>query len=271
MKIFRNLLIFAAVLSAPLLIGTAVLAATPLTETTTCPVGQQPVQDNPLAGTSESHTCCPAGTNPNDGSCFFSKYVNPLVKVLTGLVGLAVTAGIIMGGIQYAGSAGNPQKSDAGKKKITGSIYALLIFMFLYSALQFLSPAGLNGAKLSSGQTPNADNCSTEFLGLKPWFAYLPAQKFDKDCDIINFSLLGNNGQNSDLLPVALALLDDLLRIAGLVAVVFVIVGGVQYVTSQGEPDRTRQAQSSILNALIGLIVALVAAALVSFLGNRLS
>lgn len=51
----------------------------------------------------------------------------------------------------------------------------------------------------------------------------------------------------------------------------FVIVGAAKYITSQGEPDRAKQARDSIINALIGLAIAIVAAGVVSFIGNKLS
>ena len=67
---------------------------------------------------------------------------------------------------------------------------------------------------------------------------------------------------------IALALLDDLIRIAALVAVGYVIYGGIQYSTSQGSPDATKKAQSTIINALIGVSMAVLAASIVAFIGN---
>jgi uncharacterized membrane protein len=74
----------------------------------------------------------------------------------------------------------------------------------------------------------------------------------------------------NDLPLIGLAILDDLLRVAGIVAIAFVIYGGITYVISQGEPDKTKQAMSTILNALIGLAVTIVAVAFISFIGNQL-
>lgn len=105
-----------------------------------------------------------------------------------------------------------------------------------------------------------------QFFGLKPWYQYLET---DSQCNIINFKVLPTSGP-SDFLLVALALVDDLLRIAGFVAIGFIIYGGILYVTSQGSPDQTRNAQSTIINALVGLILAVLATAFVSFLGNRI-
>ncbi|HET8709336.1 MAG TPA: hypothetical protein VFL85_03585 [Candidatus Saccharimonadales bacterium] len=102
------------------------------------------------------------------------------------------------------------------------------------------------------------------FLGLVPWYHYL---KLDKNCEIPNFTLLGSH---SDILLIILAVIDDLLRIAGVVAVVFVIYAGFRYVTSQGSPEETSKAQSTIINALIGLAIALIAVGVVSYIGNKL-
>lgn len=120
------------------------------------------------------------------------------------------------------------------------------------------------------------------FLGLKPWWYYLPDEKFhlnapgdedagvDTTCSIKEFIILPNDGANSDIPLVLVAIVDDLLRVAGMVAVGFVIVGAIQYITSQGEPEKTAQAQSTIINALIGLAIAVISVAFVSFAGHRL-
>lgn len=110
-----------------------------------------------------------------------------------------------------------------------------------------------------------AANCNSNFFGLVPWYKYI---KTEADCSIKKFEVLGSN---SDIPLVLLAVVDNLLRIAGLLAVIFIIYGSVQYITSQGSPDQTSKAQSTIINSLIGLVVAIIAIAFVSFIGNRIS
>ncbi len=112
------------------------------------------------------------------------------------------------------------------------------------------------------------------FFGLSPWWAYLPSSSYfngDKStCEITNFNVLGGGGQPSDAALVLLAVVDDLLRVAGLVAVGFIIYGAFQYVGSQGNSEQTAKAQSTIINALIGLAIAVTAVVFVSFLGSQL-
>lgn len=109
-----------------------------------------------------------------------------------------------------------------------------------------------------------AGQCTDKtFLGLVPWYHYL---NLNSSCDVTNFNLLGTH---SGVLLILLAVVDDLLRIAGIVAVAFVIYGGIRYITSQGSPDETGKAQSTIMNALIGLAIAIIAVGVVSFIGNK--
>lgn len=69
----------------------------------------------------------------------------------------------------------------------------------------------------------------------------------------------------SDLIDAVITILNVFLILASLVAVVFLILGGVRYITSQGSEDAADQAKSTILYAVIGLIVIGLAAALVRF------
>jgi hypothetical protein len=116
-----------------------------------------------------------------------------------------------------------------------------------------------------------ADVCSVKtFFGIPPWYKYLvgsgrmAANKVTGACELVGKLQWG------DLTLVALAVLDMALRISGLVAAVFVLYAGFQYVTSDGQPEKTADAQKTIINALIGMAIALVAAAVVSFIGNKL-
>jgi hypothetical protein len=109
-----------------------------------------------------------------------------------------------------------------------------------------------------------ATNCKPTFFGLKPWYYYLQQ---DGSCNITNFTVLGGK---SSILLIGLAIVDDLLLIAGMAAVGYVIYGGARYILSQGSPEETAKAQGTVINALIGLVIAIIAIAAVSFIGNKL-
>ena len=52
---------------------------------------------------------------------------------------------------------------------------------------------------------------------------------------------------------------------AGVVAVVFIIKGAFQYLTAQGDPGKVQTATRSIVYAVVGLVIVLLAAAITAF------
>ncbi|HSX48355.1 MAG TPA: hypothetical protein VLF41_02550 [Candidatus Nanoarchaeia archaeon] len=71
---------------------------------------------------------------------------------------------------------------------------------------------------------------------------------------------LGGNVQ--DLVP---KIINVLLFVVGAVSVIMIIVGGLMYTLSAGDPSNTKKAKDTILYAIIGLVVALAAGAIVAF------
>ena len=67
---------------------------------------------------------------------------------------------------------------------------------------------------------------------------------------------------SSDLAPI----IASLVGLATVVATVFIIIGGLQYITSSGNPDKLVRAKKVIRGAIIGLVIVLAAGTLVGFL-----
>jgi len=59
--------------------------------------------------------------------------------------------------------------------------------------------------------------------------------------------------------------------IGGAVAVIMIIVGGFRYVTSSGSPEATKSARSTIIYAIIGLVIMALAQIIVHFVLNNVS
>lgn len=51
---------------------------------------------------------------------------------------------------------------------------------------------------------------------------------------------------------------------AGIIAVIMIVVGGIYYTTSNGDPNKVTKAKNTIMYAVIGLVIAIVAAAIVN-------
>jgi hypothetical protein len=102
------------------------------------------------------------------------------------------------------------------------------------------------------------------FFFLPSWWEYLNGQVNTGGVCEIDFAFPG------DIWLVGLAILDILLRIAGFVAVVSIIIAGAQLITSEGNAEKATSARNRLMNALIGLAIAVIAAAVVTFVGKSL-
>jgi type IV secretory pathway VirB2 component (pilin) len=69
-----------------------------------------------------------------------------------------------------------------------------------------------------------------------------------------------------DLLGSITDIVNVLLTLAAVIAVIFVIIGGVRYITSQGDEDASLLAKNTIIFAIIGVIVIALSAVIVNFL-----
>lgn len=120
-------------------------------------------------------------------------------------------------------------------------------------------------------RTPVESCHSGGFFGFPTWFKYLRGEEqqndsFDarigKTCEPVI-------GGIKDVLLIGAAILEILLRIAVFLAIGLVVWGAIQFIIGQGEPDRVSAARSTIVNAVIGLVVVVVASAVISFVAGR--
>ena len=108
-----------------------------------------------------------------------------------------------------------------------------------------------------------ATTCNHSFFFLPSWWEFLPKQPTPPDCNI-DFAFPG------DIWNVGLAILDMLLRVGGFVAVISIIIAGVQYIMSGGSADKGVAARKRLVNSLIGLAIVLIASGVVAFIGNTI-
>lgn len=104
-------------------------------------------------------------------------------------------------------------------------------------------------------------------FGIPTWYKYIDGTVVKGEC-----KLLGDFSENEirSLLGIGLAAVEILLFFAGIIAIAYIIYGGFSYVLSQGEPEKTKIAKDSILNAVIGLVIAILASTIVRFIGSSI-
>lgn len=92
-----------------------------------------------------NNTSCadPAVTCSSNKCDLIANYLSPTIKLLAAVFGTVAAISIIMGGINYTTSEGDPQKAGRAKSRITNTVIAVVAFLFLYAFLQFLIPGGI--------------------------------------------------------------------------------------------------------------------------------
>jgi len=96
-------------------------------------------------------------------------------------------------------------------------------------------------------------------------FISIPSIIYAQDFTVPNPVGVGNlEGIINIILQVAFG-------VAGLVAVIYLIIGGYRYITSSGNPEAVEGAKSTIINSIIGLIIILAAVLIINYIFRALN
>ena len=93
----------------------------------------------------------------------------------------------------------------------------------------------------------------------------LAADAKDAVCEGVNLGTGGTCGDDGTVNDVIAKVINILSWIVGLIAVIMVIIGGFQFVTSTGDPQKASKARMTITYAIVGLIVAALAQVIIRF------
>ena len=151
---------------------------------------------------------------------------------LTVIAAYLVLGYVIYGGYLYIFSAGDPGKVAGGKKTLTHAFIGLAIVMSAYVIMNAIRIALLGSSGVFA-------NCAT------------------KQCVDTAGSLVTNAVQ-------------WVIGIAGTVAVIFVVYGGISYATSAGDPGKLQKAKQTIIYALIGLAIVGLAEMITAFVSGMI-
>jgi hypothetical protein len=85
------------------------------------------------------------------------------------------------------------------------------------------------------------------------------------------FGCTGAAGGSSNVVCILRAVLMFILSIAFIVAVIFLVIGGFRYITSQGNEEGIEKAKGTITNAIIGIVVIVLAWIILTIVLNLVS
>ncbi|MBR2839976.1 hypothetical protein IKE82_01440 [Candidatus Saccharibacteria bacterium] len=100
---------------------------------------------------------------------------------------------------------------------------------------------------------------------------FVPTAYTDDVCSNANINeevrkAAGCSGINQNqIVDTITGILNGIIGVSGLIAVIFVVIGGINYITSTGDSNKLEKARKTILYAAIGLVITVLAFAIVNF------
>lgn len=152
---------------------------------------------------------------------------------LTIIAAYLVLGYVIYGGYLYMLSRGDPGKTATGKKALTQAFIGLAIVLLANIVMSTIRFILLG----STGVL--AENCVTS--------------------ECVNPTTLVSSG------------IQWIIAVAGIVCAIFVVYGGISYLTSAGDPSKLQRAKHTIMYALIGLVIVALAEIITAFVTNLIN
>lgn len=147
---------------------------------------------------------------------------------------------------------------------------AIMVFSFAANPVVFnnYSYAESTNSASTSANSGESDPCNSSFLGFPTWYRGL-VNKNSGNCEVQMLGS-GTDGLSKSVWKIVLNVIEAAMMLVGYLSVIFIIYGGILFVTSAGSADGVKKAKSSITNAVIGLVISIVAIAVVEFIFNQL-
>ncbi len=151
-----------------------------------------------------------------------------ILGMLLYLAGIAAVVSIVIAGVGFMMSGGNAEKAASARRRVINSILGLLIVLIATVTVTFIGNSLGGQAVSSTNQLPK---------------------------------VAADSSQLQDMLNLGLTIIGGL-------AVLFIVISGLRYMTAGGDPAKTASARSQLLYAAVGLVVAGMAAVIVNFVLN---
>lgn len=123
-------------------------------------------------------------------------------------------------------------------------------------AIAVMAMSVLGIVMLPAQKVSAVQDCGGHFLGLPAWYDGL----VDGNCEVVTPN---QDSDGSDLRnfvwTIVLNIVGMVMGVIGYLAIGFVMYGGIQYMTAQGDPGKVAKGKKTITNSVIGLAITMSA------------
>lgn len=125
---------------------------------------------------------------------------------------------------------------------------------FLLAGLFIFTIAAPITATIAPQTVSAADGCESRLLGIPPWFRGLTTGT-PPNCAIQSPNDAG--GLSTFIWRIVLNIIEMAVVIVAYIAVFFILYGGFQFIVGGSNPSMIEKGRKTILNAVIGLVIAM--------------
>ena len=148
------------------------------------------------------------------------------------------------------------------------------LLLLLAPLLIIATPTSVAAVAPPTAVTSFADTCEGFILTFRPWY-YGLTQENPPDCDLVRPGVEGSPYDYDISLPIfiwtiVLNILFNLFSLGGYLAIGFIIWGAITLLLARGLPDKIKKGRTTMINALIGLVISLLAATIVAVISGIL-
>jgi hypothetical protein len=93
-------------------------------------------------------------------------------------------------------------------------------------------------------------------------------ETLDALASVLNYDALPKRAVNNSLIRTILSLV---FTTTGAVSVMMVVIGGIKYASSQGDPQAISKAKNTIVYAVVGLLVSIFSLSIIGFVLGRVA
>lgn len=136
-------------------------------------------------------------------------------------------------------------------------------------AIFFVASTGGATLAVAMPQTTMAACVPKPLLTIPPWYRGLTRN----DCSIMSPSEMPGDEKTKlsrFIWTIVLNVIEIMLHIVGYISVGFIIYGGFKFITGTGTPDTVVKARTTILNAVIGLILSIASIGIVNVIAGAI-
>lgn len=142
--------------------------------------------------------------------------------------------------------------------------------------MTFVVTAGLGGVVASlavalpsfAADQPDP-GCNNYILTIPPWYKDMARRDSGGGCSILSPDSF-KNGIQGFIWKIVLNIIEILLNLTAYITVGFIIYGGFKYMLATGSPDGIAKAKTTIMNAVIGLVLSIASIAIVNLIAGAI-